>query len=95
MRSSSPALAKGPWGQSRSMFTGSVLAAYQRPGDRSDTGSDQGGMSEGHSDPNTGSTAFPCCIQQIVVIRAVCYLFNAVTACQHTLIRRMRLCNET
>ena len=58
MRNNSPALAKGLWGQSRSLFTGSVLEAYQRPGQRSDTGSGQGGMNEGHSDPNTG-IAFP------------------------------------
>ena len=67
MRSNSPALAKGPWGQSRSISTGSLLAAYQRPGERSDTGSDQGSMSEGHSDPNTGSTPFPDCLQEPVV----------------------------
>ena len=54
MCSNSPALAKGLWGQSRSLFTGSVLEAYQRPGQRSDTGSGQGGMNEGHKDPNTG-----------------------------------------
>lgn len=53
--SNSPALAKGLWGQSRPLSTSSVLLAYQRPGDRSDTGSGQGGMNEGHSDPNTGS----------------------------------------
>lgn len=52
--SNSPALAKGLWGQSRPLSTSSALQAYQRPGNRSDTGSGQGGMNEGHSDPNTG-----------------------------------------
>lgn len=51
----SPALAKGPWGQSRSFYSGSMLAAYKDKHERSNSGSDVGSIQEGSSDINTGS----------------------------------------
>ena len=51
---SSPAFAKGPWGQSRSFNSGTALWAVKDKHDRPDAGSDTGGIQEGSSDINTG-----------------------------------------
>lgn len=51
---SSPALAKGPWGQSRGFHSGAVLGVVKDKHDRPDRGSDVGGIQDGSSDINTG-----------------------------------------
>ena len=52
---SSPAMAKGPWGQSRGFYNGAVLGAVKDKHDRPDRGSDVGGIQDGSSDINTGN----------------------------------------
>ena len=51
----SPALAKGPWGQSRGFFSGAVLGYVKDMQNKSDRGSDVGGVLE------TGRTSSHCC----------------------------------
>lgn len=51
---SSPAFAKGPWGQSRSFHSGAVLGVVKDKHDRPDAGSDVGGIHETGS--GTGGT---------------------------------------
>ena len=56
---SSPALAKGPWGQSRGFHNGAVLGFVKDKHDRPDRGSDVGGIQDGSSDINTGDAEAP------------------------------------
>lgn len=51
---SSPAMAKGPWGQSRGFHSGAVLGYVKDKHERPDRGSDVGGIQDGSSDINTG-----------------------------------------
>ena len=51
---SSPALAKGLWGQSRGFHSAAVLGFVKDKHDRPDSGSDVGGIQDGSSDINTG-----------------------------------------
>ncbi|KAL3133022.1 hypothetical protein ABBQ38_006931 [Trebouxia sp. C0009 RCD-2024] len=53
---SSPAMAKGPWGQSRGFHSGAVLGYVKDKHERPDRGSDVGGIQDGSSDINTGSS---------------------------------------
>ena len=53
---SSPAMAKGPWGQSRGFHSGAVLGFVKDKHDKPDSGSDVGGIQDGSSDINTGDT---------------------------------------
>lgn len=58
---SSPAMAKGPWGQSRGFHSGAVLGYVKDKHERPDRGSDVGGIQDGSSDINTGVCT--CCCQ--------------------------------
>ena len=51
---SSPARAKGPWGQGRGFHSGAVLGFVKDKHDRPDRGSDVGENPDGASDSNTG-----------------------------------------
>ena len=51
---SSPAMAKGPWGQSRSFHSGAVLGFVKDKHERPTRGSDVGGIQDGSDDINTG-----------------------------------------
>ena len=74
---SSPALVKGPWGQSRGFYSGAVLGAVKDKHDRSDRGSDVGGIQDGSSDINTGMqylllSAFSSCTIKLPIPMISC-----------------------
>ncbi len=60
---SSPAFAKGLWGQSRSFYSGAVLGYVKDKHDRPDAGSDVGGLQEtGLSKQTVGHASHVICL---------------------------------
>jgi len=61
---SSPAFAKGPWGQSRSLYSGAVLGFVKDKHDRPDAGSDVGGIQDtGLSKHTDGHASHVMCLR--------------------------------
>jgi len=61
---SSPAFAKGPWGKSRSFYSGAVLGYVKDKHDRPDAGSDVGGIQDtGLSKHTDGHASHVMCLR--------------------------------
>ncbi len=73
---SSPAMAKGPWGQSRGFHSGAVLGYVKDKHERPNRGSDVGSIQDGSDDINTG-------VLRLLQVQSCAYS-NAVTRLQHT-----------